>query len=127
MRKIIFVIVTLLTFSACSVEREQPIAEPVIVPTYESAAPVDAPEAPDIDLSAVSREVYLDTLGDEYPWLSEAEMLDFAGLACTELSTGDDPLTAASDITGMRSRLDGMTAAAVVGAAFGSFYCEHWS
>lgn len=132
MRKIIFVIITVvaLALSGCASETELPPIDTAELtePTYESAEPVDAPEAPAIDLSDVSRGAYLDTLGDEFPWLTEAQMLDFADLACAMLELGATPVEAAFDIADTRAQLDDYTAAAVVGSAIGSAYCENaWS
>lgn len=92
------------------------------------AEPAAAPPAPSIDLSEVAREAYLATLGEEYPVFSEAELLDFANVACAALESYPDPLSAAQGVADMRAQLDDFTASSVVGGVIGSGYCEHtWS
>ncbi len=130
----VLIAVILIAVSACTV-RGSGTAEPLpfvgttapdVPPVTETvpAEPVDV-EPPRIDLAEVSRTAYLVTMSDAYPYLSEAELLDFAMLACDALAETDPPdyLGAAMAIAGKRAALDNYTAGAVVGAVTGSGYC----
>lgn len=86
-----------------------------------------APATSSIDLGDIARDSYLDTLSPRYPTLTEAELLDFAGIACAALDqNSQDMLAAVEQTMGQRTALTRDLAAEVVGAAMGSFYCEHY-
>lgn len=84
-------------------------------------------EAPTIDLGDIARGAYLDTMRPLSPSITDAEWLDFAGVACASLDQhGQDMIGAVEQTTGQRAALTMDMAAAVTGAVMGSFYCEHY-
>lgn len=127
MRKIIAVlsvIVMLFAAGACSsVERR--FENPNTPVTFTT--PVAAPAMPVVDLAEISRDAYLGTLRPMTPASTDAELLDFAGIACAALDqNGQDMYAAVEQTTGQRAALTPELSAAVIGAALGSFYCEHY-
>lgn len=96
------------------------------VPEGAAGSGVDLP-APTIDLGEIARGTYLDTVRPLSPRVTEAEWLDFAGIACASLDQhGQDMMAAVEQTTGQRAALTLDMASAVTGAVMGSFYCEHY-
>jgi hypothetical protein len=96
--------------------------------TWTTTAVLPAPaDVPSIDLGGIARDAYLETVRAMSPRFSDAQWLDFAGVACAALDqNGQDMMAAAYQTSESRDELTDDLAAGVVGAAMGSFYCEHY-
>lgn len=114
-------------FAVASCAAGPSTSPPEALPAEVLITTVPTPEAPAVDLGDIARDAYLDTVKTMSPRFSEAEWLDFAGVACAALDqTGQDMLAAVEQTAGQRAALTNDLAAGVVGAAMGSFYCEHY-
>lgn len=124
---ILSVVASLLALSACSAEAGERRFENPNTPVTFTTTPVAAPAVPVVDLAGISRDAYLSVLRPATPTLTDAELLDFAGIACAALDQNDQDVYAALEqVIGQRAALTPDLSAAVIGAALGSFYCEHY-
>lgn len=128
MKIIVLLSLIVAVLSGCSREPELPPLGELTEPQRVEAVPaetVGVPQAPTIDLAEVSRDAYLSTMGREYPALTEAQLLDFADYACAELALSDNLVVIARSLAQERTEIGDLEAAAVLGSAVGSGYCDN--